>query len=165
MSEYGTSCPPYYSLTGEGQAVWFLNTRLIVKATSEATGGALSLLESLVAPGFSPPWHIHHREDEIMYVLEGEVLFKCGENEVFQAGPGSFVFLPRGIPHSFKNNSATPARWLTLATPAGLEKFFIEAGTPALDAGLRPQPLDPQKLAMSGAQYGQEILGPSPFWK
>ena len=99
-----------------------------------------------------------------MYVLEGEVLFKCGDDEPFQAGPGSFVFLPRGIPHSFKNNSATPARWLTLATPGGLEKFFIEAGTPALDESLSAQPLDPRKLNAVGAQYGQEILGPSPFW-
>ena len=63
MSEYGISCPPYAQLTGEGEAVWFLNTRLVVKATSESTGGALTLIKSLVAPGFSPPWHVHRRED------------------------------------------------------------------------------------------------------
>jgi hypothetical protein len=101
-------------------------------------------------------------EDEAMYVLEGEVLFKCGD-ELFHAGPGSFVFLPRDIPHSYKNGADTPARWLILTMPAGIERFFVEVGTPALDDGLRPQPLDPQKLAALAAQYGQEILGPLPF--
>ncbi len=97
-----------------------------------------------------------------MYVLEGEVLIKCGD-ELFQADPGSFVFLPRDIPHSYKNVGETAVRWLLLTVPAGIEGFFTAGGTPALDDGLRPQPLDRQKLAAVAAQYGQEILGPPPF--
>lgn len=162
MSENQAPCKPFFSAAGEGAASWFLGSHLTFKATRESTAGALSLIEATVGPGFSPPWHVHHEEDEMMYVLEGDVIFKCGD-ELFRAGPGSFVFLPRHIPHSFKNLSETSARWLILATPAGLERFFMEAGTPALDDNPRPQPLNPQKLKAVGAQYGQEILGPSPF--
>ena len=95
-------------------------------------------------------------------ILEGNVLFKCGD-ELFQAGAGSFVFLPRDIPHSYKNIGETNAKWLILTTPAGAEAFFIESGTPAFEDGLRPQPLDPQKLATIALKYGLEILGPPPF--
>jgi len=157
MSTQDITLRPYFLRTKEGEATWFLSTRCTLKASSKSTGGALTLIEALVAP-----WHVHHREDEMFYLLEGNVLFKCGD-ELFQAGSGSFIFLPRDIPHSYKNIGETAARWLILTTPAGIERFFMEAGTPALEDGLRPQPLDPKKLAAIAAKYGQEILGPPPF--
>jgi len=153
---------PYFLRVDEGEASWFLRNRMTVKATSESTNGALSIIEATFAAGFSPPWHVHHREDEMMYVLEGDILFKCGD-ELFRGGPGSFVFLPRDIPHSFKNLSNKPGRWLVLGTPAGLDRFFVESGTPALAEGLNPLPPDFRKMAEVAARYGQEILGPSPF--
>jgi quercetin dioxygenase-like cupin family protein len=162
MTTQNETFRPYFLRTDEGEASWYLSTRCTLKATSESTGGALGLVEAKVLPGMAAPWHVHHREDEMFYLLEGKVLFKCGD-ELFQADPGSFVFLPRDIPHSYKNVGETTARWLILTTPAGVERYFVEAGVPALDEGIRPQPPDPQKLAAISAKYGLEILGPAPF--
>lgn len=162
MPEQEIHSRPYCLRANEGEAYWFLSNRMTIKATSEATNGALSIAEVTVEAGFSPPWHVHHREDEMMYVLEGNLLFRCGD-QLFRGGPGSFVFLPRDIPHSFKNLSDQPARWLVLGTPAGLDRFFIEAGIPAVAEGLNPHPPDFRKMAEVAARYGQEILGPSPF--
>lgn len=157
-----TSFPPYLLQANEGTAIWYTTTRMTLKATSESTGGALSLIEVLAAPDTAPPWHVHHRDDEMFYLLDGSLLFKCGE-DVFEAGSGSFIFLPRGIPHSFKVVSETVARYLVLGTPAGLDRFFVGAGVPALEEGLRPQPFDVQQLAGMAAQHGVEFLGPPPF--
>ena len=162
MSAQYTSLHPYILQANEGEAVWYTTLRMTLKATGESTGGALSLVEALAAPGTTPPWHVHHHDDEMFYILEGSFLFKCGDKR-FEGGLGSFVFLPRGIPHSFKVVGETPARFLVLGTPGGVDQYFVAAGTPALEEGLRPQPIDFQKLATISAQYGMEILGPSPF--
>src|SRR3954470_20490680 len=106
MSRQNTSLQPYVIGATEGEAVSFLMTHMTLKAGNDSTGGALTMIEVLSPPGGTAPWHVHHREDEMFYVLEGEVLYKCGD-EVFQAGPGAFVFLPRDIPHSYKNVGGT----------------------------------------------------------
>src|SRR5262252_7995174 len=115
---------------GEGESVWFLRNRTTVKIGGEETGGAYGLVESHVPAGWSPPLHVHHHEDEAFYVLEGELTFACGE-ERFSAGPGSYLFLPRCIPHTFVVEGDAPARLLTLISPGGGERFFVEAGRPA----------------------------------
>ena len=144
----------------EGRAVWFLSNRMTVKATAETTNGAFGLVESLVAPGFSPPLHVHHREDEAFWVLEGEATIRCGDR-TFHAGPGAFVFLPRGVPHTFVVESATPARWLTLLTPGGGEGLFIAAGRQAADDGLPPAgPPDFDRLRRVNEEFGAELVGP-----
>jgi quercetin dioxygenase-like cupin family protein len=162
MTMHNTTLQPYFLQTDEGQAVWFLTSRMTVKASSKSTDGALMVIEVLQAPGGAAPWHVHHREDEMFYVLEGTVLFKVGD-ELHQGNAGAFIFLPRDIPHSYKNIGGTDARWLLLTTPAGAESFFIEAGIPAVEDGIRPQPVDPRKFAEIAAKYGLEILGPPPF--
>ena len=145
---------------GEGDALWFLRNRMIVKATAAETGGAFGLLESLIAPGFSPPLHVHHKEDESFYVLEGELTMKCGE-KTFRAAAGAFVFLPRDVPHSFVVEGNAPARMLTLLTPGGGEGVFIDAGRPAEHDGMPPAaPPDIEKLKRVSGLYGAEIVGP-----
>lgn len=145
---------------GEGQSVWFLSNRMSIKATADTTGGRFGLVESMVAPGFSPPLHIHHREDESFWVLEGEATMQCGER-TFRVGPGSFIFLPRGVPHTFVVEGQTPARWLTLMTPGGGEGFFVAAGRPAEREGLPPAaPPDLERLRRVNDLYGAEIVGP-----
>jgi len=144
----------------EGQAVWFLRSRITIKATAETTGGAYGLFESWIPPGFSPPLHVHHREDEAFWVLEGELSMRCGDRR-FEAGPGAFVFLPREVPHTFVVEGDRPARMLTLLTPGGGEALFVEAGGPAEDAGLPPErPTDVEALKRVSAKFGADIVGP-----
>jgi len=146
---------------GEGQTIWFLRNRMTIKATAETTGGAFGLVESLVAPGFSPPLHVHHREDESFWVLEGELSMRCGDR-TFRASAGSFVFLPRDVPHTFVVEGDTPARMLTLLTPGGGEGVFIDGGRPAEHEGLPPAtPPDIDALRRVSERYGAEIVGPA----
>jgi mannose-6-phosphate isomerase-like protein (cupin superfamily) len=145
---------------GEGQAIWFLRNRITVKATADSTGGAFGLVESLIAPGFSPPLHVHHREDESFYVLEGELTMQCGE-ERFRAAAGAFVFLPRDVPHTFVVEGDRPARMLTFLTPGGGEGVFIDGGRQPESDGLPPAtPPDVNALKTVSARYGAEIVGP-----
>jgi mannose-6-phosphate isomerase-like protein (cupin superfamily) len=145
---------------GEGQKVWFLRNHMTIKATAESTGGAYGLVESLVAPGFSPPLHVHHREDESFWILEGELSMRCGDR-TFRARPGSFVFLPRDVPHTFVVEGRTPARMLTLLTPGGGEGLFVEGGRRAGHDGLPPAtPPDIEALRRVSERYGAEIVGP-----
>lgn len=91
-----------------------------LKASQHSTGGALSVFETSIDAG--PPLHVHDREDECFYVLDGELSIRCG-SEVFDAARGSFVFLPRGRPHRFWATNQ-PARLLIVAVPGGIEDYF-----------------------------------------
>jgi mannose-6-phosphate isomerase-like protein (cupin superfamily) len=143
-----------------GEAVWFTSFRMTLKATAEQTGGAYGLVEALAAPGSGPPLHVHTREDEAFWVLEGRLTVRCGE-QTFSAGRGSFTFLPRGIPHTFVVDGDEPARILSICSPGGFEQFFVEAGRPAPHDGLPPAgPVDVAALARIGSQYGVQFVGP-----
>ena len=107
------------------------------KATGESTGGGLLLLENLTAPGGGPPPHIHTREDEFFYVLDGTFEIRIGD-EVHALGPGGFAHVPRGTVHNFRNTAETPSRILVGFTPSGIEGFFRESGRPATDDGPAP---------------------------
>ena len=145
---------------GEGQPVWFLTNLMTVKATADQTNGAFGLVESIVAPGSSPPLHVHNREDESFYVIEGELTIVCG-GETYRAPAGSFAFLPRGVPHTFRVTSDTPARMLTLITPGGGEAFFVAGGRPADTRTLPPAaPPDLARLRTVAERFGHEFVGP-----
>ena len=155
-----TSANAFFVEPGGGQPIWFLRNRMSLKATAASTGGAFGLVESLIAPGFSPPMHVHHREDESFYVLEGELTMQCGEQR-FTASAGAFVFLPRGVPHSFVVEGGRPARMLTILTPGGGEGVFVEGGRPPEGDGLPPaMPPDVAALKAVSARFGAEIVGP-----
>jgi len=145
---------------GEGQPVWFTNNLMVVKATAQSTAGACGLIEALSPAGPGPPLHVHHREDEAFWILEGHLTVRCGER-IFAAGPGSYTFLPRDIPHTFAVEGELPARILSLCSPGGLEQYFVAAGRPAESDGLPPAaPVDVALLARVGRDFGVEILGP-----
>ena len=105
---------------GEGQARWWLGGLVTVKATGKQTDGHYALVEVLDPEG-PQPLHVHHREDEGFWILEGEVTFEVGEQSI-KASPGSFVFGPKNIPHRYTVESG-PARMLFLYSPAGFEEF------------------------------------------
>ena len=140
--------------------MWSLGGRFTIKADSDVSEGRLALVEALAFRTTEPPLHVHHREDEAWYVLEGGMTFYVGDR-VEVAGPGSFVYAPMGLPHTFTVD-VEPTRVLVLATPAGFEHFALELGEPATDdvppADLVP-PL-PEVVGPVGARYGIEVVGP-----
>ena len=146
---------------GAGRMLWVLGDLYEIKATREETGGAYALIDVTSNPGIpGPPPHIHHGEDEAFYVLEGEIELTV-KGEVFMVGPGSFVNAPKGTPHTFRNAGTTPARFLALLAPAGLENFFEEIGEPATDPSSPPAgPPDVEKIMATAPRYGVEILPP-----
>jgi mannose-6-phosphate isomerase-like protein (cupin superfamily) len=147
---------------GDGQATWFLGTLMTAKAGSEQTGGAFTLLEWTAPPGFAPPLHLHQAEDEAFYILDGAMTVTCGDRS-WQATPGSFVFLPRGVAHGFTVTGTSPLRGLQLTVPGGFERFMAEVGEPAQSLTLPPSAApDVEKLLASAARHRIDILGPPP---
>ena len=134
------------------QSVWYSGHLMTFLATGD-TQGRFALIESVARKGNVPPPHIHHREDETFYVLEGEITVSVGDRTI-EATPGMMVFLPRGIAHTFVVDSEQ-ARVLVLVTPAGLEGWFKEFSVPAPAIALPP----PTELSHSQIQ---EILAEAP---
>ena len=147
---------------GEGKALWVAGDLVTLKVVGEDTDGAFLLGEEASPPGGGPPPHIHHREDEIFCVLEGEYEFLVGERTI-RARAGSVVYGPRNVPHTFKNVGTTPARMLAFVTPAGFEGFLKEVGEQATD-GSSPPPFgqeEIERLLAVAPKYGIEMLPPS----
>ncbi len=156
----GEATAPYVLGAGEGEAIWYVNNRATIKATALQTGGAFGLVEMLVAPGHPIPLHIHHAEDEVLWVLEGQLTVRAGDR-TYAAGPGSLIFGPKGVPHTFRVEGSTGARLLVLMVPGGGEQFFVEAGRSAGGAGLpEPEPPDLARLQAMMEKYHQQVVGP-----
>jgi len=131
---------------GEGFAV-------TVKADEESTGGVVSVLETREPPGFGPPPHVHHDCAEAFFVLEGEYVMQLGDEEVV-CGPGSFVFVPRGVRHGFRTGAAA-GRKLNFYFPASMVGYFDE-----LAAALRREGVSDDELAQIAGRHAMEIVGP-----
>lgn len=151
---------PYMLTRDEGQPIWFLGTLMLLKATGERNGHTFSLIEQVLPPGFAPPLHVHHAEDEAFYILEGALTFVCGERR-WHASAGSFVYLPKEIPHGFLVEDGAQARLLQFTVPAGLEHFHVEMGEPAQSLTIPPPSLpDMEKMQALAAKYHFDIVGP-----
>ena len=132
---------------GESVQIGPMGVRFMIGDQAE---GGFSLVEHPIAPrGLAAPMHVHEREDEYSFVLEGEVGVQVGD-EVQVAGPGDLVFKPRGIWHAFWNAGDTPARVLEIISPAGFERFFAELA-PLFEADGPP---DFEAIARLQASYG-----------
>lgn len=135
----------------------------IVVAGAEETQGQFSMFEGIIPPGGGPPPHRHLWEDEAFYVLEGSVAFTI-EGTLAEAVPGSFIRLPRGMLHSFKNNGTTPARLMFITIPGGFEKFLEACGKPLPHRHAKPEPPSPEEfesILERAPLYGLEL--PRPF--
>jgi mannose-6-phosphate isomerase-like protein (cupin superfamily) len=151
----------YMMKADEGQAIWFAGALMILKAAGERTEGRFAFLDQRVPGDYAVPKHVHHAEDEAWYVLEGDVTFYCGD-ETFFAGSGSWVFLPKDVPHSFRVGSAG-GRLLTFSAPASFADFVKAAGEPAPRlVAPPPGPMDLERLMPIATKYGIELLGPPP---
>jgi quercetin dioxygenase-like cupin family protein len=117
----------------------------------EHSKGALAALEAINGPGEGPPLHVHTREDETVYVLEGEFRWKLGD-EHSRTGPGSFVFIPRGLPHTWEVIGEGNGMMLVTFFPAGMEGFF--------DRLSAMEEFDLEEFRAAAAEHGMEVVGP-----
>jgi sulfatase modifying factor 1 len=120
-----------------------------VKAPSEVSGGAYFIFEAILPPGTGVQLHRHVFQDEILYLLEGQLELELG-GKIYQMEPFSLGNFVKGIPHGFWNTGQTPARAILTVIPGGLEKFFMATKTMT----------DPAEIVKLAAQYGMEFLGP-----
>ena len=159
MSESGER-KPFLLRPGEGSSVWSLGGRFTTKADAAATENRFAMVEAVAFQATEPPLHIHHREDEAWYVLDGKMTFYVGDI-VLEATAGCFAFAPRGIPHTFTVD-VEPTRVLVFASPAGFEHFALELGqsahddTPPLNLAMP----SPEVLGPVAERYGIEVVGP-----
>jgi mannose-6-phosphate isomerase-like protein (cupin superfamily) len=139
---------------GEGRDIDLGNFAVSLKASSDDTAGAFSLLEADEPPGFGPPMHIHHDAAEAFYVLAGEYVIFV-EDEEFRCPSGSFIYIPAGTPHGFRVGPLQ-SRKVNLYAPAAMVGYFDE-----LSAALSRGAAD-QELAGIAERHGMEIIGPVP---
>jgi quercetin dioxygenase-like cupin family protein len=139
---------PFVSKPNQGERIAFMGQVSLVRASGGQTGGALSVTETRTPAGNGPPKHVHEREDEMFFVLEGELSVTVGD-ETVAAPANSFVFAPRGVPHAYV--ATAPTRHLTLVSPPGFERFLHDAGEAAI-AGR-------EAIAAVASRYGVTMIG------
>ena len=136
---------------GEGKSVWLGSPNWFgvdFKIDEQQTGGSFSVVEHPMGPGVLVPPHIHTREDEYSYVLEGEIGARIGDEEV-HATTGCYVLKPRNIWHTFWNPGPRSARVIEIISPSGFEKYFAE-----MAALTQIGPPDPEAVARVANRYG-----------
>jgi quercetin dioxygenase-like cupin family protein len=142
----------------DAPAYWFLNAVHLLLARSESQGGTYSLVHLTVSPGFSTPYHVHHTEDEALYVLEGELTFVCNGNKAVREA-GSYIFLPRGVPHGFRCTGRENSRVLIHVIPGGPKGFIgmmLEMAIP-IQRGVLPAQTPPDLLKLDALCKKNEI--------
>ena len=153
---------PVVRTSAQGRTLGVVGDVYRFLATGEDTGGRYALWEALVPPGGGPPPHVHSREDEGFYVLDGEVTLRAGEEPIV-AKAGTFANMPVGTLHSFKNEGTQTARMLISVAPAGLEQMFFEVGVPLAEGATTappPKKEEIDKLLAVAPKYGIEIRLP-----
>jgi len=155
----------YIRRMSQETSVVYMDCLFSVLAGSQDTGGRFGLMELLAPKGREPSRHLHHNDDEGFYVLDGDITFYVGD-ETHEAGPGTFVFLPHGVPHSYTFETDV-VRMLSIIAPGGLEAHFQDTrfSGPARTLTLPPPAEEPdmnimEEMARDLAGYGTEVVGP-----
>ena len=143
---------PILTDSGDGYTFKMLGTIMRLLATAAGTGGRFTVFEQVTPVGWGPPRHIHSREDEIFYILDGTYELHVGDERKTVSSGGSVV-LPRHVPHGFRNVASTPSRLLSVIVPGGLEEYFLVvakcSSTPT-----------PAQLAELARPFGLTLLPP-----
>jgi quercetin dioxygenase-like cupin family protein len=143
----------------EGEARWWFGGLAVLKATAADTGGQMTILEITEPPGLEAPLHVHHRDDEGFWILEGDVTFEVGDATI-EAHAGDYVFGPRDIPHRYTVGDAG-CRMLFILVPGGIEDVVRETSEPAASRTLPPaadEEPDVEGLKRIVAAHGYELL-------
>jgi mannose-6-phosphate isomerase-like protein (cupin superfamily) len=142
--------------------LWFLNTLVTIRVAAGDGAGGTSILEHCAPHGDSPPLHLHHDEDEVFCLLEGEMRFQIGEEER-RATAGAVLLAPMGVPHTYRVESSEGARWLTVTANRGFERMVRSVARPAPRAELpmpsRPTPAQIGALVSACRESGIDIVG------
>jgi len=154
------------SIAGDpSRHLWFLNTEVTIRVSHRDGSDGISVLEHRAPHGDSPPLHVHRNEDEIFRILEGEMLFRVADREDMRVGAGDTLLAPKGIPHTYRVDSADGARWLTIMRGGDLEGFMKSCSRPAERSGLPdpsgpPTPEQVEKLVAESGRHGIDFVGP-----
>ncbi len=154
--ENPNATPPKVVLGSEGTKVWAMGVLVTVKVKAADTGGAYSVFEDFIPPGAGPVPHTHTKEDETIFVLEGELRAWLGGKQ-YDVKAGDFVHMPCGVQHYFKNISDKPTRLLLSYTPGGFEQWFLDIGTPVSGTNEKPpeiKPEDIKRAVVTAEKYG-----------
>ena len=149
---------------GEGPATWALGSLFERLASHNETAGAFGMSLVTQPAGTATPLHIHTEEDEAFYVLDGNMTYSA-DGQIYRLSTGSFIFLPRGLPHGFRVTGSDPVRFLAVVLPGALMNLYDEVGRPA-DQHHLPQPdqqllaADVQRWLEASPRYGLRIVGP-----
>jgi quercetin dioxygenase-like cupin family protein len=156
-----TATQPAATILGpdEGDKYWIVGDHGTFKIGPKETGGRYTVALNYISPGAGPPPHLHGREDEMFYLLSGRLMFMDNQH-TFIAGAGSAVYLPRGIPHSFKNVGDEPATFILTCLPSGFEAFVAECGQKVdkIPSGLNVDEAAIGKLMANCHKHGIQVL-------
>lgn len=143
-----------------GDARWWFGALAVIRATGADTDGQMCIVEVTEPPGTEAPLHVHHREDEAFWILDGRVTLEVGDTTI-DAGPGDYAFGPRGVPHRY-TVGPEGCRMLFICTPAGFENLVREMSVPAAARALPPadgpEP-DWEHVAQVATRNACELLG------
>jgi quercetin dioxygenase-like cupin family protein len=162
QQEPAVEYPPFHRPSNTDVVYWGPRDSITFLATGKDTNGAYTQFEVAVLPGGGPPPHIHHREDETFYVVEGNLEIRLGEVNLL-AQPGDYLRVPRDTVHAFRNVGEHLARMLLTMVPAGFEGYFMEVYQPVADL-TAPPPEPPadllDRMIQAAPPYGLEFVPP-----
>jgi quercetin dioxygenase-like cupin family protein len=140
--------------------LWFIDGLVHIHVSGEETEGRYGVLEVHTPEGDMPPLHVHHEEDEVFHVIDGEVTLFLPGTEVSLTAGETFR-APQGVPHTYRVETPT-ARWLVFCAPARFDAFVRAVSEPARREELPPRgrPFDPERFAAEAKRQGIELLGP-----
>jgi len=158
-----STATPIVRSDSEGERLWFAGGGVHTwKISAKESAGSFILFEMSLSRGKETPLHTHPNEDEMFYVLDGEILVHMAGVE-YRLGPHGLAMAPRGVPHAFKVTSEV-ARVLCFETPCSAEAFYRGASDPASSENDMMRPPDFSRVVESGKRNGGiELLGPPPF--
>lgn len=159
-----TATLPLARRSGTGPASWAMGSLFEHLLTGPESGGELGVSLVTQPPGVATPLHRHTYESEAFYLLEGTMTYRAGD-EIHHLATGSFIYLPKGIPHAFRVTGTAPVRMLALVVPGGLLALYDEVGVPATEQRLpgtdgRPMPEEISRWNEIGPRYGLQVVGP-----
>jgi quercetin dioxygenase-like cupin family protein len=163
MSNHAVSLDPVAVPSAGGEARWWFDSLTVIKATAADTGGQMTILDITEPPNSEAPLHVHHREDEAFWILDGSARFEVGDRTI-EARAGDYLFGPRHIPHRY-TTGPDGCRMLFIFTPGGFEDLLLDISRPAATRTLPSEPAgepSEEELALMQAAiqaHGCELLG------